>query len=273
MRILKYILSIALLLTVTACEDIIDLKLDDAPPRLVIDASLNWQKGTDGKDQVIKLSLTAPFFNSAIPPATGATVSVTDSNNNTFNFIEEGNTGIYKNESFIPEINGVYNLNITYNNELYTATETLMPVVPIESVEQKNDGGFSGDEIELKAYYTDPLGIENYYLFEFNIVKFISTYLEVYDDEFTDGSRIFAFYSNDDMQLVDEVLITAHGISQRTYEFYNILLEQTDENNGDPFETQPATVRGNCINQTNPENYPLGYFRVSETDIFSYIIE
>ena len=238
----------------------------------MIDASLNWQKGTDGRGQVIRLSLTAPFFNSTIQPAKGATVCVTDSNN-TFIFIEEENSGTYINESFIPEINGVYNLVITYNNELYTATETMMPVVPIDSVEQKNDGGFSGDEIELKAFYTDPLGIENYYLFEFNIVKYKTSFLEVYDDEFTDGSRIFAFYSNDDMKLVDEVLITSHGISERTYEFYNILLEQTDENNGDPFETQPATVRGNCINQTNPDNFPLGFFRVSETDVFSYIVE
>ena len=273
MRITKYILSTALLFLTLSCEDVIDLDIKNAPPRLVIDASLNLQKETDGKYQVIKLSLTAPFFNSSIPPATGATVNVTDSNNNTFNFIEDQNSGIYINESFIPEINDVYNLNISYNNELYTATETLIPVVPIESVEQKNDGGFSGDEIELKVFYTDPIGVENFYLFEFNIVKFRTTYLEVYDDEFTDGSRIFAFYSNNDMELVDEVIITNHGISERAYEFYNILLEQTDENNGDPFETQPATVRGNCINQTNPNNYPLGYFRVSETDVYTYVIE
>lgn len=273
MRILKYILSTVLLLIVTSCEDVIDVELNSAPPRLVIDAALIWEKGTDGKNQVIKLSLTAPFFNSDIPPATGATVVVTDSNDNTFNFIENGSTGIYISNTFIPEINGVYNLNITYNNESYTATETLISVVSIESVEQKNDGGFSGDEIELKAFYTDPEGVDNFYLFDFNIVKFSTTFIEVYDDEFTDGNRIFAFYSNDDIQLGDEVIITNYGISERTYEFYNILLEQTDENNGDPFETQPTSVRGNCINTTNPDNYPLGYFRASEVSVFSYFIE
>ncbi|WP_298556106.1 DUF4249 domain-containing protein [uncultured Algibacter sp.] len=273
MRILKYILSIVLVLIITACEEVIDVELNNVPPRLVIDAAINWQKGTDGKDQVIKLSLTAPFFNGTIQPATGATINITDTSNNTFNFIEEASSGIYKNNSFIPVINGVYNLNITYNNEQYSATETLIPVVPIEYVEQKNDGGFSGDQIELKAFYTDPIDIENFYLFEFNIVKYNTTFLDAYNDEFTDGSQIFAFYTNDDMELVDEIIITNHGLSERAFEFYNILLQQKAENNGGPFETQPATVRGNCNNQTNPDNFPLGYFRVSEIDVFSYIIE
>lgn len=271
---MKNIFKIILIsLTFYACEDVIDVDLNNSEPRLVIDASINWQKNTPGNNQFIRLTLTAPFFNDNVRPATGAIVAVSDTKNNVFNFIEEGNTGIYNNDNFIPEIGEVYSLNIQYNNETYTATETMMPVVPIESVEQKNDGGFSGDEIELKAFYTDPKDIENFYLFEFNIVKFSSTYLEVYDDEFTDGSRIFAFYSNDDMTLVDEVIITSHGLSERAYEFYNILLQQTDENSGDPFETQPATVRGNCINQTNPDNFPLGFFRVSETDVFTYVIQ
>ena len=69
------------------------------------------------------------------------------------------------------------------------------------------------------------------------------------------------------------MLIRNSGISERTYEFLNILLQQTDEDSGDPFETQTTTVRGNCINQTNPDNFPLGYFRVSETDVFTYVVE
>ena len=256
-----------------SCEDVIDLNLKNIDPKLVIDASLNWQKGTVGNSQTLKLSLTSPFFDTTVTPANGAIVNVTDANNNIFIFTEDGNTGIYKNESFIPEINGVYNLNINYNNEIYTATETLKPVVPIEAIEQKNDGGFSGDEIELKAFYTDPKGVDNFYLFEFDIVKFTSTFLEVYEDKFIDGNRIFAFYSNADLEPADEIIITTHGISERTYQFYNILLQQTDENSGGPFQTQPATVRGNCINQTNPDNFPLGYFRLSETDQFIYTIK
>ncbi len=64
-----------------------------------------------------------------------------------------------------------------------------------------------------------------------------------------------------------------YGISQRFYDFMFILLQQNSEDGGGPFETQPATVRGNCINQTNPDKFPLGYFRLSEVDEFIYTVE
>ncbi|WP_341216821.1 DUF4249 family protein, partial [uncultured Wocania sp.] len=147
------------------------------------------------------------------------------------------------------------------------------PVSPIEYVEQKNDGGFTGDEIEIKAFYTDPKDIENFYLFEFRKPALNTINIEVYDDEFTDGNQIFAFYSDETLTSGDQLEIRNYGISSRTYNYLNILLQQSDDESGDPFQTQPATVRGNCINQTNPNNFPLGYFRVSEANIFTYIIE
>ena len=256
-----------------SCQDVIDVDLNDAEPRLVIDASIDWLKGTTGNSQMVKLSLTAPYFDDRVPPATGANVSISDASGNTFLFLEEGNTGIYNNETFIPAIGETYNLNIVYNDEIYIANETMIPVVPIDFIDQTNDGGFSGEEIELKAFYTDPANEKNFYLFEFLVTDRNSSTIEVYDDEFTDGNQIFAFYSEDELQSGEQLTIKNSGISERTYEFLNILVQQTDDDSGDPFETQPATVRGNCINQTNPDNYPLGYFRVSETDVFNYLVE
>ena len=256
-----------------SCEDVIDVKVPESQPKLVINASLNWFKGSDGKSQYIQLTLSAPYFNSSIPPATGATVTVTDSNNNIFTFTEEDNTGIYKTNNFIAVINGTYNLNILYKGELYTGTETLIPVSDIDYVEQKNNGGFSGGETEIKAYYQDPKNIENFYFFEFINTDTELLSLEVYDDEFNDGNEIFAFHSSEDLNTGNELIIRNYGVSKRFYNFMNILLQQSDDEAGDPFETQPASVRGNCINTTNPNNYPLGYFRASEVASFQYIVE
>ncbi|WP_194768569.1 DUF4249 family protein [Tamlana sp. I1] len=272
MKSIKFILLVCLL-SIVSCEDVIEIDLDNADPRLVIDASLSWEKGTTGSNQFIKLTLTAPYFSETIPPATGASVTVTDSNNNTFIFIENDDSGVYMTNNFIPAINEVYNLTIEYENETYIATETLVPVVPIDYIEQKNDGGFSGEDIEIKAYYTDPVGDENFYLFEFVSQNRSSINLEVYDDEFSDGNQIFAFYSNDEIEPGDDLIIRNSGISKQTYQFTYILLEQTNGNSGDPFETTPATVRGNCVNTTNPEHFPFGYFRVTETDVVNYIVE
>lgn len=272
---MKNIIYILLLcLPLVNCEEVVELNLKTTKSKLVIDASLNWTKGTNGNIQYIKLSLTTPFYSTIVPSATGAVVNVTDENNNIFNFAEEGNTGIYKNVNFIPEINGVYILTIIYNNETYVGTETLLPVVEIESVEQKNDGGFSGKDTEIKAFYTDPINTKNYYLFEFisTTTKIFS--VEVYDDEFTDGNRIFAFHSDEDLNSGDELIIRNYGISKQYFEFMSILLQQSNDNNsGDPFQTQPTTIRGNCVNETNPDNFPLGYFRASEVSVFNYSVQ
>ena len=148
-------ISILVLFTFS-CEDVIEIDLPTAEPKLVIDASINWFKGTSGNDQEIKLTLSAPYFDTVVPVANGAQITVEDSSNNTFEFLEEGSSGIYKNNTFIPVINEVYNLIIQYQGETFSATETLKSVSEIEYVEQTDNGGFSGEETELKAFYTDP---------------------------------------------------------------------------------------------------------------------
>lgn len=257
-----------------SCEDVIEVDVPNAAPRLVIDASINWFDGTLGNEQEIKLTLTAPYFDEEIPPANGAVVRITNTDNTVFNFFEEGTSGIYKNNTFEPEINEEYILTIVYEGETYTATENLTPVTPVDYVEQKNDGGFSGEDIEIKAFYTDPANEANYYFYEFinDAIAEIPA-LEVYDDEFTDGNQIFAFYTEEDLEPSQELIIRNYGVSERFYEFMFILLQQNSDAGGGPFETQPATVRGNCINETNADNFPFGYFRVSQASEFIYIIE
>ena len=270
---MKKLIYIILLLLAYSCEDVIDLELPTSEPKLVIDASIDWLKGTSGNEQTIKLSLTAPFFDIDVPPANGATVSITDSNNNIFDFIEDGDTGVYSNNTFLPEINGEYNLTILYNGETYVGTEILKSVSEITRVEQNLEGGFSGEETEIKAFFNDPEDEENYYFFEFTPSLPVTPTLDTFKDEFVNGNEIFGLYIEEDLDPGQSVIIRNHGVSERFYEFMFILLQQIDDGGGGPFETQPATVRGNCINQTNPENFPLGYFRLSEVDEFEYTIE
>jgi len=268
----KYV-YILLSVLIFSCEDVIDVDLNTAAPRLVIDASLNWFKGTVGNEQQIKLTLTAPFFDAEVPPATGAEVRVIKASDDVFIFTEVGSTGVYMNSNFIPQLDETYELEIIYEGETYRGTETMNSVVEVEFVEQNDEGGFSGEETELKAFYTDPADEDNYYFFEFISDIPVIPALEVYDDEFTDGNQIFGFYTEEDLETGDIVVIRNYGVSERFYEFMFLLLQQNNDEGGGPFETQPATVRGNCINETNPDNFPLGYFRASEASEFIYTVQ
>lgn len=254
----------------TSCEDVIDIGLETSEPRLVVEASINWIKNTEGNIQQVKLTKTAPYFDPGVLPANGATVTIVDEDGNSFIFSEREMTGIYETQNFLPALNKRYYLTIEYEGETYTGNEVLMPVVEIEYAEQDIAPGFSEDEIEIKAYFTDPVDVENYYLYSFAVHNKYT--LDVYKDEFFDGNKIFAYYSND-LKANDEVIIQGCGISERYYNFMYTLLSQTSDQEGGPFETQPATVRGNIINETNSENFAFGYFRLSEVDEFIYIVK
>lgn len=252
-----------------SCEEVVDVALQESEPRLVVEASIIWKKETTGNFQIIKLSTTSPFFEESTPPAEGAEVSVI-SENGTLYVFEEVEPGIYINYIFEPELNKSYDLEIIYKDEVYTATESLMPVSSLEYVEQSTGGGFGGDNIELKAYYFDPPDVENYYFFRF---FYEDLSIQISSDEFTDGNLTFAYFSNEDLVPGEDIDFEIQGISKRFYEYMFILRSQAGTNGGGPFQTQPTTVRGNIVNTTNPENFAFGYFRLSETDLLTYTIQ
>ena len=269
MKIFYNILICICIFGFISCEEVVDVDLQQSGPRLVVEASILWEKGTSGNTQIIHLSITTPFFRSEITPAEEASVQIKSTSGDIFIF-NEVDPGIYVNNNFEPELNKTYYLTIQYNNETYTASESMFPVTDLEEVEQTFNGGFSGEDIELKAYFQDPADVENYYLFKF---FFEDTSLQIYNDQFTNGNRTFAYFSDSDLKIGDQVNFEIQGISGRFYEYLYILSSQAGENNGGPFQTQPTTVRGNIVNQTNPENFAFGYFRLSQSNRLEYTIQ
>ncbi|OYX80443.1 MAG: hypothetical protein B7Y83_18435, partial [Flavobacteriales bacterium 32-34-25] len=114
----------------SSCEEVIDLELDNATPRLVIEASIVWIKGSSGNAQKIKLSTTTGYYDTEVPIVTGATISITNSENTVFNFTEIPDTGEYVCIDFEPEIGETYTLNIIHNGETYTGTEIFQSLAP-----------------------------------------------------------------------------------------------------------------------------------------------
>lgn len=260
------ILNLAILMLLfCSCEKVVDVDLDSAPPRLVIDAAIQWEKGTAGNEQSIRLTTTSPYFDTVIPAVSGATVMVTGPAGEVFDFIETPNSGIYVCTDFVPVINGEYVLTVISAGQTYSATETLKPVPELEQTEQNNEGGFTGDEIEIKIFYTDDGSTDDYYLSRFEPSFSTLPAFEVSEDRFFQGNQIFATYSDEDLAAGQILEFKLAGISQRYYNYMNILLSIAGSNGGSPFQSPPATVRGNIVNSTTESNFALGYFTLSET--------
>ena len=276
--VVNILLVISILLV--SCTDVIDVEVPYAGPKLVVEASLDWKKGTVGNTQTIKLSELQPYFDDTTPYiVTGASVKVTNDSNGKVAYFIDQNNGDYVTTEFIPIVDQSYTLEIVYNGVTFAAREVLAPVVVIDLVDQSTENGFDPNVIEVNIYFRDPLEEENYYLTIFQERKeLLPTLLDI-SDEFTNGNEMRVFYekfTNEDtgekeLQPGDIVDIKFYGISKTYFNYIRLLIEQN--NDGGPFSTIPASLKGNCINIIDPDDYALGYFRLTQVDKRTYVVE
>jgi len=273
MKIFSYITLSFALLFLASCQDVINVNLNTAAPRLVIDAAINWQKGTDGSVQKIILSTTTDFYSTITPKVSGATVFIKNSENMNYIFSEIPNTGEYQCTTFKPIIGETYILTVVYKAETYTATETMQSVSPIDAIQQKNNGGFTGKDYEIEVSFKDPPA-KNFYMAKFFPEIFKVPSYGIISDEYTNGNAKSWTYSDSDLKEGNKIDITHYGISQAYYNYMNKLISiASSSGGGSPFQTPPATVRGNIVNKTHNDNYALGYFSLNEVDSRNYIIQ
>lgn len=277
------ILSLGLLINTIlfSCTEVIDVDVPTGTPRLVVEASIDWERGTDGKEQIIKLSMMTPYFSQNEQNAvTGAEVLVKDLITGNLVEFTDLNNGNYRTEEFIPVFEHEYELTIHHNGKIYLAKETLMPVSQIQSVDQSIDGGFNSEDIEVNLHFTDPKNEDNYYLFKFNRIGDQLPTLSPISDEFTDGNVMKESFEKTDDEDTDEeeelkqgdvVDYEMHSISERYYNYMQILVNQLG--GGGLFQGVPVELKGNCINIKDESDFTLGYFRLTESVKGTYIIE
>ncbi|MDD7886741.1 DUF4249 domain-containing protein [Flavivirga sp. 57AJ16] len=256
-----------------SCTDVIDVNVPNGGTRLVVDASIKWQKGTSGGTQTIYLRESTTFFDSNPDvPVTGASVTVTKENDGSIFVFGDQNNGSYTTNEFVPEVDATYNLEILYNGNTYSSTERLIAGPEINRVEQTIEGSGDDTEIQLQVFFDDLGDVENYYLGEFVPSNLPIPALRVISDEFTDGNENFIENDNDNYVAGVTVNINVSGISQRYHDFLNILIQQSGSDEQGPFPTTPVPLKGNCTNVNDPSEEVLGYFRLGEFDTTSYTI-
>ncbi|MDP5105402.1 MAG: DUF4249 domain-containing protein [Polaribacter sp.] len=262
--------TLLILLFFTSCEKVIDVTVPSIEPKLIIDAAFEvyFDEIPVTAKTVVKLSLSADYFDETIPAVTNATVFLTDLSNNTIiNFTNTNSDGNYEPvNSFIPSDTTEYELTIIYANETYKGTATKVKSTPFTNVVQGDETLFSGKETQLKVDFFDDGTQENYYLFDFSENLFLSI-----DDRFFNGAdyNFSFFYQEDEIELPKTVTLKMSGISKAFYTYFEVLNSQSGQNSGGPFQSVPSSLLGNMINTTNEDNFPLGYFHISETDTFT----
>jgi hypothetical protein len=263
------LLPIVLLLIFSSCEKVIDVDVPSIEPKLIIDASFEvlFDETPVTANTIVKLRLSADYFDEAIPTVTNATVFITNLSNNTvINFSDADVDGNYEPiTTFIPADDVDYELTVIHNNETYKGKASKVKSSQFISVEQGDETLFSGKETEVKVSFTDNASEENFYLFDFENNSFLSI-----EDRFFNGTdyNFSFFYQEDEIELPTTVRVKMSGITKEYFTYFRILINQSGQNSGGPFQSIPSSLLGNVINTTNEVNFPLGYFHISETDTY-----
>ncbi|WP_417885562.1 DUF4249 domain-containing protein [Zunongwangia sp.] len=253
-----------------ACEDVIHVDLDTGEPRLVVDAEILWRNETTGSNQEIYLSRLTEYYNEETTKVSDANVIIKNEAGDEFIFSETETPGTYACTNFIPAIGAQYQLEITVDGEVYTATETMIGSPEIKRIEQKSDGGFLGKDNQISIFYDDPANEDNYYLTRYDTNFLQYPYYSLTDGDFYDGNEIEDSFSDEDLEVGERIDITFRCISEQFYNYITLINESSSDN---PFGTPPANIRGNIINQTNANHFAFGYFRLSEAKVTEYTFQ
>ncbi|WP_439132218.1 DUF4249 family protein [Polaribacter sp.] len=269
-----YILPILFVFLFSKCEKVIEVDVPSIEPKLIIDATFQvyFDENPVSAKTTVKLSESADYFAETIPTVTNATVFLTNlSDNSVIDFTDNDADGEYEPiNSFIPADGIEYELTVIHNNETYKGKATKVKSTRIIEVNRGDGTLFSGNEVEINVKIQDELGIDNYYYFDFSNNNY-----SVLEDRFFDGQEyeVPNFYSEDDIILPTAVNIRMLGISKDYFTYLQILVDQSGQDGGGPFETVPTSLLGNVVNTTNTNNFPLGYFHISETDTFTIFLD
>jgi hypothetical protein len=285
MKIANALFVLAFAMVFTACEKEADITLPNAPQRLVVEGRIQLIKGSASIEQSITLSVLGNYFDQLrTPRVTDAIVTVTDEDGTIHNYTQSvSEPGKYINNTLTPALDETYVLQIVWQGDTYEATETLVPVSPIDAIYQKfeEENQFEDAGIKVAIDFTDPASEANFYFWELlqNGKNAIVTdpgnaFNLVSSDKFFNGQQIVGLFPSEEKVFDpgDEATVRHIGLSKNEFDFLFQLLEQTSQT-GQLFDIPAAGVAGNIRNLTNSKKNALGYFGASEIDERTLVIE
>lgn len=228
-----------------ACEDVIDINLNDADPKLMIAGTVSNRL----EEQQVTISRTVAFSaDNPFDPVSGAEVTVIDGSGKSFNFIESA-PGIYRNV-FRGEEGRRYTLHVSVEGTEYAAESTMPYRVTPDSVGTAVRNIFNEEQKFIALKYQDPIGVANYYRYLWSVNNGPFKMVRVSNDKFNDGKYVSEDITDFETELVtgDSVVVRMQCIDKATFDFWNAV---QSANPGSAAPANPPSVFGDGA---------LGYF-------------
>ena len=250
--------AILMILVATGCEDVINVKLDNVEPRIVIEGFILEENPPYA---AVIIHKTADFYKlSSFEMVDGAFVTISDDVGNV-DTLRRYDEGVYLTPFINPIIGRSYTASVTAEEVTYTATSTLQLPIIIDSLatEYQPGGGFGYDADEgyrLHVYFTDRESIDEFCNIKVQVDDSLLTSYYLYDDQFSDGNIINYEYFGDVFQPGEMIYVATFSMDSTVYDYFSMMqncIAYTDDN----------TVEGIPANpHSNWDNDALGYFGV-----------
>jgi hypothetical protein len=248
----------ALLISFSACEKVIDIEVRESDTQYVVEGVITDEPGTCN----VYLSRTQPFNeDNNFEQVSGAVVKIKD-NGQEMELVET-RPGVYESTALTGVPGHRYDLFVTINNQVFTATCTMPPPVKLDTL-YIAPGPFGQFQFATIAY-TDRTGVNKY-----RFVQYVNGAKdpEIFwgNDEFTDGQKVVVQLDTgvdkqDDPRNInsgDQVTIEMLGLDEAIYKYWYSL--QSGGGDGGGSSAAPANP------VTNIKGGALGYFSAQTID-------
>ena len=218
MKRYRPILAFLALLNVS-CKKVVSLKLNNAPPAIVIQGEVTSQPGP----YYVTINRPVNFYaDNSFPPVTGATV-VISTNSGLADSLTEVSPGVYATH-LIQGFPGItFNLAVAVDGVKYSAVSTMPAAVDLDSISYQVNSAFGRKQISAVANFQDPRGVRNYYQFIETINgEKLSKDLLLFDDRLSDGRYINYTLFNDSSHLHpgDAVQVDMYCLDSAAYNYF-----------------------------------------------------
>ena len=255
------------------CQKVVVIDLNQANPKIVIDANITDQPGPYN----IILSKSGNYFEPTLtfPPVSNALVIVSDDLGNIDTLKESLTAGIYKSSSLIGQSGRIYMLNVTSDGNKYAAVSSMPPKVFIDSLYYiKRPNSHNGEPgYDIFITFKDPPELGNYYRLNVHAGTLIPSdsidgrRYRLYSDKLTNGSEMTERVRAGRLIAAgDTISVDLLAIDKSTYDYFNTL---RDILSSDGAATSLAPANPN----TNLSNGALGYFSAYTMDRKSIILQ
>lgn len=260
MRYIHYILMLCAIVALTACEELIDVNLNDSDPKIVIVADLHNGAGA----QEIRVSRTVNFdAEQNYAPVENARVYVRTGPGQLYGFNQQEG-GQYVNAQIPMEVGQSYTLEVHVDDQQFTSRSVMLPYIEIDSLGLTKENIFDETYYFVNLKFQDPEGQSDYYRYTVSLNGGPFVFSTAMSDKFNDGNQVtHQIGAPDDTELKpgDDLRIRRAIVNKDVYRYWS---EYQSTNPGSAAPGNPTS---------NISNGALGYFSVSHIKEYAVTVE